>query len=187
MFMGSIPDRFSDREFDEKEQELVELLSEYEEPDTQLAEIAGSVESHRDTVKSHLETLEGKGVVRSRQLHGGNEPWMFALAHEESAYGVPGDIDIGRLGSMRKSIRNIVQMVAWMMLPLAILASFILADRVAAVTGAWFQYEANIPLILGVMMIVALSTFGYIDSECKAIIDEPVLYRFERLRSLLSR
>lgn len=91
--MSDLPERFNDEDLNEKQRELLSLLSEYDEPDTPLVEIEDQTPWSRKTCKKWLDRLEGRSLVRSRQLPG-QETWMYSIADPRSAYGVPGDLDL---------------------------------------------------------------------------------------------
>jgi DNA-binding Lrp family transcriptional regulator len=170
--MGELPERFADEELNEKQRELLALLTEYDTPDTPLGELEDQTPWSRKTCKKWLDRLEGRGLVRARQLPG-QETWMYGTAHEESAYGVPGDLPLDKLLQAREQLRAIAEAAEFATQVVVILSFLLVLD---AISGTYipehiFNFSVETPLIIAVEAMVLLAGIWYISSSAEKAIE----------------
>lgn len=183
--MEELPDRFVDQDLNEKQQRLVQLLCQYDEPDTPLGELEDQTPWSRKTCKKWLDRLEARGLVRSRQLPG-QETWMYGLAHPRSAYAVPGDLDLARLTAAEDAVRKVAGHATISFFLMGTLLLFIIAEVIAGMTPAYFQFEANDTIVLAMMVLAATGGLWFIVDAVEDIADDPLGIE-ERLYALFGR
>lgn len=165
--MREIPERFRDRDLDETKIDILRFLVERDEPDTEQPRIEREIsdsDSFADvsqrTIERRSKDLHSQGILRHREVTE-HHVQMYGLAHPESSWGVPGDLEVEEMRAAREAVERVADHIMLSLLTLSLFSLVIVAEVVAGATPAWFQFQANDTLVLGLMILAAVGGFYF--------------------------
>lgn len=175
--MREIPERFRGRELKPEEADIIRFLADRDEPDTEQSlikrELCNSdsfADVSQKTVERRLKELHRRGVLRQRKVTKHNVH-MYGLAHPESSWGVPGDIELEDMRAAREAVERVADHLMLSLLTLSLLSLVIAAEVIAGATPAWFQFQTNHTVVLGMMVLAAVGGLYFSSATLEDLVD----------------